>query len=391
MAAGSTATYTATLTNNGPDAATGLAGTVQLPRGLFNVTGGSYDFNSGLLRLTLPATTLGNGLSQQLAVTFSAPTNTQPLQATAASTAASTDPTAGNNDGSAAGANVFTQVQLPASACGTGYNGLPAVQGLYAEFFKGSPGQTYTGDPAYFTGKAPALTRTDANLYYFNRYPLAGDGAVVNSNWGDIMAAASGTAAQPEYFSVRERGYLLVTKPGIYTFSAAIDDVATLWLDASAQPTPPTGTATPLDGYTGVYLAAGPHALQLLYGQGPVNSFLVLSYSGPDTNNQKVVVPNSAFCSAQTLASPLATATAATQPTLTLYPTPTSNLLHVETVAQHKATMLELRSLSGACVLRAVAPAAALTLDLQTLPAGLYLLQERFDDGTVVTRKLVKL
>ena len=51
--------------------------TVQLVPGLFNVTGGSYNFDSGLLTLAL-AGTINSGETQTMPISFQLPNNNQP-------------------------------------------------------------------------------------------------------------------------------------------------------------------------------------------------------------------------------------------------------------------------------------------------------------------------
>ena len=302
IASGAAATYTVTVVNNGPDAATGLAVVVHLPRALNNVTGGNYDFNSGLLTVALPSTSLATGAKQQLPIRFTAPGNTQSLVSTVTCTATSSDPNASNNDGSGRAASLATTVTLPLSGCGVDYNGRPSVQGLYAEYFKGATTSFFTGDPGYFTGKSPNLVRTDADLNLHNHDPYSGTGT---SNWGDLITTVSNTVSQPEYFSVRERGYITIEEAGSYVFSVAMDDALGIWLDDAARATPlAPSAAVPINGYTSIYLSAGVHPMQVLYGQGPVNSFLVISYKGPDTNNQFTPIPNKVLCSAQIVPSP---------------------------------------------------------------------------------------
>ncbi|MBF9239866.1 T9SS type A sorting domain-containing protein [Hymenobacter sp. BT683] len=93
--AGSTVTLSATTTNNGPDPAASIAPKVQLPTGLFNVTGGTYVSSTGVL--TLPViSNLASGASVGQAIGYTMP-NSVAVSATSSFTSTANDPVAGNN------------------------------------------------------------------------------------------------------------------------------------------------------------------------------------------------------------------------------------------------------------------------------------------------------
>ena len=81
--------------------------------------------------------------------------------------------------------------------------------------------------------------------------------------------------------------------------------------------------------------------------------------------------------------------TAATGPTLNVYPNPTPDgQLQVELVGSPKAVELTVRNVLGQAVFHRSAAAGGqlLMLDLSALPAGVYVLQGRSADGTTVRR-----
>ncbi|WP_167856545.1 PA14 domain-containing protein [Hymenobacter metallicola] len=295
-AAGSAVTYVARVQNNGPSAATSVAPTVQLPKALLSWTlpsGASYDVNTGIVTLP-PINSLANGSSQDFSITFTLPNNNQPVSGQARNTAGTNDAAAPNNNGSQPVANVTTTVTLPAGTCaGTTFNGQSATRGLYAEYFKG-----YFNDNFSYFNTTPSLTRSIANVNYTNR-----------NGWGDITTAInSGTAADPDNYSSRMRGYITITTGGTYTFSLYSDDAAWLWVGNNARDASLQASKAVVDArgahsaatYTGtVTLAPGTYPVQLLYGEAGGDNVLTFSYSGPDTGGATQVVPSSVLCSTQ--------------------------------------------------------------------------------------------
>jgi uncharacterized repeat protein (TIGR01451 family) len=126
--AGQAVTYTASFTNNGPMAASGVTETAQLPAGLSAVTitdannnavsGTSYNSTTGLV--TFPTlTTDANGATQVFKLTFAAPAQSFTPRSSIAST--SSESTPANNNASvattvAASADLATLVNGPATA-----------------------------------------------------------------------------------------------------------------------------------------------------------------------------------------------------------------------------------------------------------------------------------
>jgi uncharacterized repeat protein (TIGR01451 family) len=126
--AGQSVTYTASFTNNGPLAASGVTETAQLPAGLGTVTitdannstvsGASYNSTTGLV--TFPTlTTDANGATQVFKLTFAAPAQSFTPRSSIAST--SSESNLANNNASvattvAASADLATLVSGPATA-----------------------------------------------------------------------------------------------------------------------------------------------------------------------------------------------------------------------------------------------------------------------------------
>jgi uncharacterized repeat protein (TIGR01451 family) len=91
----STVTYTATTRNGIGDAVNTITPTVQLPANLTGVTGGTYNFSTGLL--TLPViSSLAAGASVVQSISYTMPT-TGSITATLSFTSTADDPTASNN------------------------------------------------------------------------------------------------------------------------------------------------------------------------------------------------------------------------------------------------------------------------------------------------------
>ena len=121
--AGTAATFTATFSNNGPATAAGVVATVQLPKGLTNVTatnGGVYSAVTGLVTYA-GLTSIANGTPTTSVIKFDAPA-TGPVVATASiSTTSSELGQTANNQATAAmtvttGFDLTTTLTGPASA-----------------------------------------------------------------------------------------------------------------------------------------------------------------------------------------------------------------------------------------------------------------------------------
>ena len=293
--AGNTLTFTATVKNNGPDQASGISPRVQLPAGLLLTaaalpSGATYTNATGVV--TLPTTALlAGGASLSYAITFAAPNYTTTLAGVASSTATSTDPSAANNDGSQAAAQATATVNLPANGCAGAPYGSLASSGLYAEYYAGYFGTDLT----YFSGKTPALTRTDGTV----NFPAT-------NSWGNLGSAATGTVDNPDMFSARYRGSITLATPGSYTFYLTSDDASYLWLDGAAlAPVLTAASATINNGgthgstlkQTTVTLSAGVHNVLLYYGENTGGNTLTFEYSGPGITQR--IVPNAVLCASQ--------------------------------------------------------------------------------------------
>lgn len=122
---GQSLTYTATFTNNGPNAATAVAPRLALPSGLAAASvvvsnGGVYNATAGLVTWPVSATVLDLNQSYSYTVTLPA-TATGPLTATAVVSSATSDNLPANNSASTSvtidpRANVISRVAGPASA-----------------------------------------------------------------------------------------------------------------------------------------------------------------------------------------------------------------------------------------------------------------------------------
>ena len=289
--AGSILSYSATVTNNGPAVATSPTASVQLVPGLFNVTGGNYNFDTGLLTLTLPAS-LASGEAQTLPISFQLPNNNQPVSGRISAASSTADVAAANNNGTAAAANVTTTTVLPTGSCGgVTAGGSAATQGLYTEYFNAYHGDNMT----FFNGRTVNLARSEGTP----NHPATND-------WGNLTGAVgNGTATDPNQFSARMQGLISITTPGTYTFSVNSDDGSYLWVGNAARD-PQLSIARAIVNNGGghgpatvsgnVTLQAGNFPILLVYGEIGGGNVLSLSYSGPDTGGSTVLVPQSVLC-----------------------------------------------------------------------------------------------
>ncbi|RPD49450.1 T9SS C-terminal target domain-containing protein [Hymenobacter sediminis] len=109
---GQTRTYSASVTNNGPATANGVVTTITLsnkpPFNSVTVSNGSYDAATGIV--TFNAVTLVSGAKAINTLTLVAQAGPYSFTATAASTSATADPDATNNNGTASNSRITTAV-----------------------------------------------------------------------------------------------------------------------------------------------------------------------------------------------------------------------------------------------------------------------------------------
>ncbi|SHK06841.1 PA14 domain-containing protein [Hymenobacter psychrotolerans] len=187
---------------------------------------------------------------------------------------------------------IVPQVAAQPSGCvGQSPGGQPAGSGLYAEYYAGY----FADNQTYFTQNTPGLVRVDAQV----NFP--------NSGFGDLTSVAANTLADPDDFSLRQRGSLAITTPGTYTFYLTSDDASYLWIGNEALASPAVAAqATIAHGglhsasvirQASVYLVAGLHNILLHYGETGSANTLVLEYQGPDAPVRQVV-PANVLCTA---------------------------------------------------------------------------------------------
>ncbi|HEX3999112.1 MAG TPA: autotransporter-associated beta strand repeat-containing protein [Pirellulales bacterium] len=120
-----------------------------------------------------------------------------------------------------------------------------------------------------------------------------------NSSLGE---AGFGFTAQTN-LEARFTGYIYITQAGSYTFSTTSDDGSVLFLDNGNSPFVNNnafqGATTVTETET---LSAGFHAITVGYYQGTGGEGLNVQYSGPDTSNQTVSIPNTVLFTSNAVA-----------------------------------------------------------------------------------------
>jgi uncharacterized repeat protein (TIGR01451 family) len=131
VTAGSTLTYTVTITNLGPSTSSNVVATDSLPTNatFANLTGGGTN-NSGVVTWNLG--NLANGQTTNVTVTVTAPASGS-LTNTASATASTSDPNPANNNGSSAASQVVTAVVPVQFGILAGTIALNPQTGLYEE------------------------------------------------------------------------------------------------------------------------------------------------------------------------------------------------------------------------------------------------------------------
>jgi fibronectin-binding autotransporter adhesin len=135
---------------------------------------------------------------------------------------------------------------------------------------------------------APTNSGTQTNLDFSTGSPD------IFSGQGFTASTGNGTN-----YEALMTGYINITIPGQYSFSTASADGSNLFLDNQNTPIVFNNFNHPVTTLTGtpVTLSAGPHQITVDYyhdGTGNPASFQVL-YSGPDTGDTSMIIPNSAL------------------------------------------------------------------------------------------------
>ncbi len=208
-AAGSTVTYTATTLNNGPSTATGVAPTITiapaLPLASLTLpSGASYNPTTGVVTFATTGT-LNSGTSVTNSVSYIAPAS-GPVTGQAANTSTTTDPTAANNNGTAANANVSTAI-TPIADVTTAFTVSPTVVN-------------------------PSTATSTYTVTYTNNGPsqAAGVTRTVTLPVGSTMTAGQVTASGGSYNSTSR----VLTFPVLTTLNAGATSTATFAFTASA-------------------------------------------------------------------------------------------------------------------------------------------------------------
>ncbi len=313
--AGSYPSYTATFTNNGTGAASNVTQRVTLPAGATVTaanlpTGATFTTTGGVTTVDFgTAASLANGASNTFSFSFKAPATagSYPLTSNVA-----TDANEGTNTAPDAATLTIQVNNAPIGCTPSYYDNTNSYSGLSADYYSGN----YNSSLTYFNTNTPKLKRIESTI----NFPT-------NTSFGDLTTSGVSTATSPvnQNFSARYRGSFTITTAGSYTFSSDIDDNLQVWIDGSAVPTtgaPQTTTFTPTAGnaiisvpsYTtgqassaALPLSAGPHNILIFFGAGGGPNNVTLKYSGPDTGNSVVIVPNSVLCAGPSNVPPVAT------------------------------------------------------------------------------------
>lgn len=161
--------------------------------------------------------------------------------------------------------------------------------GLYAEYYTGY----FADNPSYFTANSPTLTRIETTINF------------TTNNWGLPVPPFAGSAADQNTYSARYRGSIYIATAGTYTFSLASDDASYLFIDNDAL-TSPTVISTALINNGGahgtttvtasIFLSAGLHNIQILYGEDGGGNYLTFSYASTTAGITNQIVPSSILC-----------------------------------------------------------------------------------------------
>jgi hypothetical protein len=152
--------------------------------------------------------------------------------------------------------------------------------GLTADYYRGY----FYEALGFFTATPPAISNRPVEQLNFTE--------AETDNFDVGPTATYYSPGKPDEFSGRFQGQLYVTTAGRYTFYLGSDDAAYLFIDNNTQPVAVNqGDTFPFRETSGsCTLAAGLHAVRVLYGEHGGSQGLVLQYDGPGMPKQ--LVPN---------------------------------------------------------------------------------------------------
>jgi hypothetical protein len=277
------------------------------------------------------------------------------------------------------------QVEAVAQVACSGLDpgGNPARSGLYGQYYRGY----YKDDQTYFTRTTPVLTRVDANVNF-----------ATEDSFGEIgLAAIGGSPANPDEFSMRERGSLYIGTAHTYTFYLSADDAAYLWFDnAALKPVPVLSEAAIANGgvhfevmmQASVYLTKGWHNILLHYGEQHRHNVVVLEYESLAAGVSRQVIPSKDFCTGVQPALPTKN-----ELLLSAFPNPNVGKFTVR-VAQNEpeAGRLQLLDIHGRACYSQLLPSfiqEEVAIKTTGMPTGVYLLYLTTASGKVARQKII--
>lgn len=338
-----------------------------------------------------PQFVLANSASLPSGITINAATGQLSLSASVPAGAYRAEVAVVNAQGAATfrDAYMFTvATAAPMNCTGTRPDGGPATGGLYAEYYSGY----FNDSPTFFATNTPRLVRVDGQLNFST-----------DDSWGNLSSTASGASTNPDMYSARFRGRMLIPTAGTYTLYLTADDGARLWLDNAATQATPVNTDALINNggqhntqtvEATVTLTAGFHDILLHYGEGIGSNVLVLEYASTTANIARQVVPASAFCSA---VSPIPQAVAAGKKNLhalSAAPNPNRGTFKVHiTQSQPDSGQLQLVDVLGRVIFERAVPGVLqqeVPVSVANLPVGMYMLRLITKKGTGTQKMIVE-
>lgn len=169
--------------------------------------------------------------------------------------------------------------------------------GSYAEYYAGY----FADNQSYFTSNSPGITRNDPKIDF-----------TADNSWGSIVPPASGSNANPDTYSTRWSGSMLLAA-GTYSFWLTSDDASWFWLGGNAQAANPTN-ATAFINNGGLHSAVTVMSTASLattcridfkvhFGEQGGQNRCNLEYASTALGITRQAVPAAAFCPCMSTAS----------------------------------------------------------------------------------------
>lgn len=251
---------------------------------------------------------------------------------------------------------------------------------------------TYTGSLRNPENPSNILSGVDYSYYEGTWDALPNFNSITAVKTGNVTNFSLSPRNTNDLFAFRFVGYVTIPADGIYTFYTKSDDGSKLFI-GTTEVVNNDNLHGSLEKSGTIGLKAGKHAITVTYFEKTGGEILEVSYSGP--NLAKALIPASALSRNNPVANNLVlkpatiklntgTNTLDNSATLTIYPNPTFDIVHID---RNDVKNILVYNIQGATVLKSKSNAS--DVDMSQLPAGMYTLEIQTENKKYI-KKIIK-